>query len=116
MEEALEITKDELENFLRQYPRPVLLGVFQPNCTPCGEVRQAVEQRKSEQVVFAEVNLQPEKPEDRRIADFLGVSSTPSVIAYCGGAELGRTSNPGDIPQLLSLLEQCASSNPNEEG
>lgn len=102
-----DINKDELERFLRNVPNPVVLGVFGENCAPCEELEQEIAKRQlPEQAAFAKVTLGNQE-KDIEIADFLGVETVPTVIGFCHGQELGRTSNPEEVDKLLEDIQHC---------
>jgi len=103
----MDITKEELERFLRNVPNPVLLGVFGKYCIPCEELEQEINKKQlPDKVAFAKVVLGNQE-KDIEIADFLGVEAVPTVIGFCQGKELGRTSDPKEIDDLLSNIQHC---------
>jgi len=102
-----EVNKEELETFLRNVPNPVLLGVFGNYCTPCEEMEQEITKKQlPEKTAFAKITLGNEE-RDNEIADFLGVEAVPTVIGFCHGKELGRTSNPEEVDKLLADIQHC---------
>jgi len=102
-----DIGKEELETFLRTVPNPVLLQVSGENCAPCEEMDQEIGRRQlPEKTAFAKITLGNEE-KDIEIADFLGVETVPTVIGFCHGKELGRTSNPDEVDKLLTDIQHC---------
>jgi len=103
----MDIDKEELETFLRNVPNPVLLAVFGENCTPCEELEEEITNRKLPgDTAFAKVTLGNEE-KDIEIADMLGVETVPTVIGFCQGQELGRTSDPKELDNLINSVSQC---------
>jgi len=103
----IEVSKGELETFLRNVPNPVLLGVFGNNCTPCEELEQEISKKQlPEKTAFAKITLGNEE-KDIEIADFLGVETVPTVIGFCGAKEVGRTSNPNELDGLIDKTQHC---------
>jgi len=102
-----DVNKEELETFLRNVPNPVLLGVFGENCLPCEELEQEISGKSlPDKTAFAKVTLTNEQ-KDVEIADMLAVETVPTVIAFCHGEEVGRTSDPGELDNLLDNLHRC---------
>jgi thioredoxin-like negative regulator of GroEL len=107
MEDKTEVSKEELETFLRNVPNPVVLGVFGENCSPCEELEAEISKKQlPEKAAFAKVIL-GNREGDIKIADMLGVEAVPTVIAFCQGQELARTSDPKQLDTLLDSLRQC---------
>ena len=101
------VKKEELERFLRNVPNPVLLGVFGKSCPPCEEMEEEVAKRNlPDGIAFARVTLGNE-PEDNEIADTLEVEEFPTVIAFCRGEEVARTSDPEELDILMDGLLVC---------
>lgn len=101
------VTKEEIETFLRNVPNPVILGIFGDNCSPCGEMDDAISNRQlPEGVAFAKITLSSD-PEDLEIAELLGTESVPTIIGFCRGEELGRTSDPGQVDEIINNLRGC---------
>lgn len=101
------VGKEELEGFLRNVPNPVLLGIFGNNCLPCDELEEEISRRNlPDETAFAKVTLGNE-PEDIEIADLLGVETTPTVIGFCQGQEVGRTSDPEELDNLINGITKC---------
>ena len=106
-EKADKVDGEELERFLRNVPHPVLLGVFGENCPPCQEMGEEIARRAlPEGMAFAGVTLGNE-PGDIEISDLLAVEEFPTVIAFCRGEEVGRTSEPSELDALLDGLRRC---------
>lgn len=102
-----QIKKEDLERFLRNVPTPVLLGIFGENCLPCEELDQAITERQlPTDVTFARVSLSND-PGDEGIADALAVEEFPTVIGFCQGEEIGRTSEVEELDGLLEKLRRC---------
>ena len=106
------VGREELERFLRNVPHPVLLGVFGENCLPCQEMEEEIAKKPlGEGAAFATVTL-GNTPEDTEIADLLAVEEFPTVIGFCRGEEVARTTEPSELDALLDGLRRCG----GEEG
>lgn len=105
--DKVDVNKEELETFLRNVPNPVVLGVFGENCSPCEELQQDLAEKEiPEKVVVVKLSLANEQ-KDIEIADLLAVEVVPTVIAFCKGEEVGRTSNPEELDALFKNLQNC---------
>lgn len=101
------VSREEMETFLRNVPHPVLLGVYGDNCPPCEEMEDEITRRTlPEGMAFAKTTLGNE-PDDEEVADLLEVDEFPTVIAFCQGEEVGRTSDPTLLDELLAGLQRC---------
>lgn len=101
------VTKEEVENFLRNVPNPVILGIFGTGCSPCAEIEDEINKRQLPGgISFAKVTL-GNNPEDLEIADLFGAINVPTIIGFCRGEELGRTSEPGEIDNIIDSLKGC---------
>lgn len=106
-EQAQQVSRDDVETFLRNIPYPVLLTVVGEHCPPCQDMEDEIARMTlPEGVALARVSLGNE-PADEAIAESLAVDGFPSVIAFCRGEEIGRTSDPEDLDGLLDSLKGC---------
>jgi len=101
------VNRVELETFLRTVPNPVLLGVFEEGQPQGAEMEKEIAGRTLPGgVAFAGVTLRNE-PGDVEIAELLALEEFPTVIAFCRGEEVGRTSNPSELDALVDNLSRC---------
>ncbi|MFH1484324.1 MAG: hypothetical protein ABIG98_08795 [Chloroflexota bacterium] len=101
------VNRVELETFLRSVPNPVLLGVFEEGQPQGNRMEKEIAGRAlPEGVVFAGVTLRND-PGDVEIAELLALEEFPTVIAFCRGEEVGRTSNPSELDALVANLRRC---------
>lgn len=108
--DEIKITKDDLETFLRSVPHPVLLGIFGKYCEPCEDMQSELARRQlPDGVVFAKVTLTNDR-DDVEIADMLGVDSVPTVIGFCRGQEVRRTSRLEELDKLINDITSCGDS------
>jgi hypothetical protein len=101
------VNRVELETFLRTVPNPVLLGVFEEGEAQGAEMEKAIAVRQlPDGIAFAGVTLRA-NPGDMEIAELLGLEEFPTVIAFCHGKEVGRTSEPSGLDGLVANLGHC---------
>ncbi len=101
------VNRVELETFLRNVPNPVLLGVFEEGQPQGVEMEKEIAGRTlPEGVALAGVTLRHD-PGDLEIAELLGLEQFPTVIAFCRGEEVGRTSELAGLDALVDNLSRC---------
>ncbi len=101
------VNRRELESFLRSVPNPVLLGVFEENHPQGNQMEKEIAGRTlPDGVAFAGVTLRND-PDDVEIAELLALEKFPTVIAFCRGEEVGRTSDPSELDALVDNLRRC---------
>jgi len=103
-----QIKWEDLERFLRNVPKPVLLEISSPGCAPCQELQREMDSKDlPEEIARASVSLNLNNDNDFEIAMQLGVQSVPTVIGFCNGQEIDRVQGKRDIEPLVTKLQQC---------
>ena len=101
------VNRLELETFLRNVPNPVLLGVFEEGHPEGADMEKEIAGRTLPGgVAFAGVTLRHDSG-DLEIAELLALEQLPTVIAFCRGEEVGRTSKVSELDALVDNLSRC---------
>ena len=96
--------KEQYIEKLCQNPRPVLVDIWAPWCMPCRMIEPAMEKlghEYNERVDVWKVNAD----ENASLVQSLGVRSIPTLIAYHGGQEVGRSTGAQSQAALANLFQ-----------
>jgi thioredoxin 1 len=98
------VKKLEFLRKVKNYPRPLIVDLWAPWCTPCKAMKPALEQvskKYSGQVDILKINVD-ESPE---VMKEVGVMSIPTMIGYVKGTEILRRTGLQTAGMLDAFFE-----------
>ena len=99
---AININKNNFQNEVMNYNKPVLLDFWAPWCAPCRMVAPTVEEIASERVDIkvGKINVD-EQPE---LANKFGIMSIPTLVVMKNGKIIQRVSGVRSKNTILEML------------
>ena len=96
------ITKENLDEFLMNIGKPILLDFWAPWCGPCQQIAPIIEAigEEREDVIIGKVNVD----EEMELAQRFRVLSIPTLIVLSGGEITARAVGFRSRAEILKLL------------